>query len=58
MFIAGNDKNSAQIIFKNGQDFKFEIRNTNVIERLCLGAQQELSILLADAESEVLTFEI
>jgi hypothetical protein len=58
MFEAGNDKNSCSITFKNGQDFKFEIKNINVIEKLCKGAQDELSVLLTEAESEVLTFQI
>lgn len=58
MFEVGNDKNSSSITFKNGQDFKFEIKNINVIEKLCKGAQEELLILLTEAESEVLTFQI
>lgn len=58
MFHAGNDKTSAKIIFKNSQGFEFTIQNSNVIERLTKSAQEELTILLTEAENEVLTFEI
>jgi len=58
MFHAGNDKTSAKIIFKNAQNFEFEIQNSNVIEKLTKAAQEELSILLEEARNEVLTFEI
>lgn len=58
LFIAGNDKTNAKITFTNGQDFKFDIRNSNVIEKLNKAAQEELSILLKEAENEVLTFQI
>lgn len=58
MFQAGNDKTNAKITFVNSQGFQFDIRNSNVIEKLQNAAFQELEILLADAESEVLTFEI
>jgi hypothetical protein len=58
MFEAGNDKTNASITFINSQDFEFEIRNSNVIQKLQEAATLELSILLADAENEVLTFEI
>jgi len=57
-FHAGNDKTSAKIIFQNAQGFKFEVQNSNVIERLTKAAQEELSILLNEANNEVLTFEI
>lgn len=58
MFDAGNDKTNAKITFKNAQGFEFEIRNSNVIERLNKEAQSELKILLDEAENEVLTFQI
>lgn len=57
-FEAGNDKTNALIIFQNQQGFKFEVQNSNVIKKLVEAAQNELSILLNEAESEVLTFEI
>ena len=57
-FHAGNDKTSAKIIFKNAQGFEFNIQNSNVIEKLTKAAQEELTILLTEAENEVLTFEI
>lgn len=58
MFVAGDDKTNAKITFENAQGFKFEVRNTNVIERLSREASQELSILLKESENEVLTFEM
>lgn len=57
-FHAGNDKTSAKIIFKNAQGFEFNIQNSNVIDKLTKSAQEELKILLNEAENEVLTFEI
>lgn len=57
-FHAGNDKTSAKIIFKNAQGFEFNIQNSNVIDKLTKAAQEELKILLNEAENEVLTFEI
>lgn len=57
-FHAGNDKTSAKIIFKNAQGFEFSIQNTNVIDKLTQAAKDELNVLLAEAENEVLTFEI
>ena len=57
-FHAGNDKTSAKIVFKNSQGFEFDIKNTNVIERLTKAAQEELDVLLKEAENEVLTFLI
>lgn len=57
-FQAGNDKTSAKISFKNAQGFNFEVQNTSVIERLTKTAQEELSILLNEAENEILTFII
>jgi hypothetical protein len=58
MFNAGNDKTNAKIIFKNAQGFEFEIRNSNVIEKLTQEAQKELNILLAEANTEILAFEM
>lgn len=58
MFTAGNDKTNAKIIFKNAQGFEFEIRNSNVIEKLTREAQAELNILLAEAKNEILNFEM
>lgn len=57
-FHAGNDKTNAKIIFKNAQGFEFVIQTTNVIDKLTKAAQEELQILLTEAENEVLTFEI
>lgn len=57
-FHAGNDKTNAKIVFKNAQGFEFEIRNSTVIQKLTTSAQEELTILLNEAENEVLTFEI
>ena len=57
-FEAGNDKLGAKVVFKNAQGFEFSVQNSNVIERLIEAGRNELSILLTEAESEVLTFEI
>lgn len=57
-FHAGNDKTSAKITFQNAQGFKFEVQNSNVVDRLTKSAQEELSILLSEAENEILTFII
>jgi hypothetical protein len=58
MFTAGNDKTNAKIVFKNNLGFEFIIQNTNVIEKLIEAGKMELSILLNEAENEILTFEI
>ncbi len=57
-FQAGNDKLGAKVIFKNAQGFEFSVQNSNVIEKLIEAGTKELSILLSEAENEVLTFEI
>ena len=57
-FEAGNDKLGAKVIFKNAQGFEFSVQNSNVIEKLIEAGRKELSILLSEAENEVLTFEI
>ena len=57
-FQAGNDKLSAKVVFKNSQGFEFTVQNSNVIGKLLEAGEKELSILLAEAENEVLTFEI
>lgn len=57
-FHAGNDKTGAKITFQNAQGFKHEVQNSNVIDRLTQAAKEELSILLAEAENEILTFII
>jgi len=57
-FEAGNDKLGAKVVFKNAQGFEFSVQNSNVIEKLIEAGRKELSILLAEAENEVLTFEI
>lgn len=57
-FKAGNDKMNAKIVFQNAQGFNFEVQNSNVIQKLVESAELELSILLNEAENEVLTFEI
>lgn len=56
-FIAGNDKNGTSIKFKNAQGFELVVSNSNIIDRLCKGAKEELTILLNEAENEILTFE-
>jgi hypothetical protein len=58
MFDAGNDRTNARISFKNAQGFEFDIRNSNVIEKLKNEAEKELNILLSEAENEVLTFQL
>jgi len=58
MFKAGNDKTGAKVVFKNLQGFEFSVTNSNVIEKLLEAGSRELSILLAEAENEVLTFQI
>ncbi|WP_278035904.1 hypothetical protein [Flavobacterium nitratireducens] len=58
LFIAGNDKMTARISLENQAGFKMEIRNSNVIEKVLKTMQDELNILLADSENEVLNFEI
>lgn len=58
MFDAGNDKTNAKISFKNAQGFEFDIRNSTVIEKLKTEAEKELNILLAEAENEILTFQL
>jgi alanyl-tRNA synthetase len=57
-FHAGNDKTGAKITFQNAQGFRHEVQNSNVIDRLTQAAKEELSILLAEAENEILTFII
>lgn len=57
-FEAGNDKLGAKVVFKNSQGFDFSVNNSNVIEKLIEAGRKELTILLAEAENEVLTFEI
>jgi hypothetical protein len=57
-FEAGNDKLSAKVVFKNAQGFEFVVNNSNVIEKLIEAGKKELSILLNEAENEVLTFDI
>lgn len=57
-FQAGNDKLSAKVVFKNAQGFEFTVQNSNVIGKLIEAGEKELSILLNEAENEVLTFEI
>lgn len=57
-FQAGNDKLTAKVVFRNAQGFEFTVQNSNVIGKLLEAGEKELSILLAEAENEVLTFEI
>jgi hypothetical protein len=58
MFEAGNDKLKAKIIFENQAGFKFEIQNSNVIEKLKDCAKDELSILLNEVDNEIMTFQM
>jgi hypothetical protein len=58
MFDAGNDKINAKIILKNQAGFEFEVSNSNVIKKVRDAMETELNILLAEAENEVLNFEI
>lgn len=55
---AGNDKMNAKITFQNAQGFKMDVQNSNVIQKLVEAAENELNVLLLEAENEVLTFEI
>lgn len=58
MFDAGNDKINAKIILKNSSGFEFSVSNSNVIKKVRDAMETELNVLLAEAENEVLTFEI
>jgi hypothetical protein len=58
MFDAGNDQTNAKIILKNSGGFEFSVSNSNVIKKVRDTMEAELNILLADAENEILTFEI
>jgi hypothetical protein len=58
MFDAGNDRTNAKIILKNSSDFEFSVSNSNVIKKVRDAMEQELNILLSEAENEVLNFEI
>lgn len=58
LFIAGNDKMTAKISLENQAGFKMDIRNSNVIEKVLKTMQDELNLLLIEAEKEVLNFEI
>ena len=58
MFEAGNDKMNARICLENEAGFKFEVRNSNVIQKVLSVMKEELNILMLEAENEVLTFEI
>lgn len=58
LFKAGNDKTKTKITFTNDTGFHFEIQNTNVIEKLTNCATDELNNLLADAEKEVINFQL
>lgn len=58
MFDAGNDKTNAKIVLKNSSGFEFSVTNSNVIKKVRDAMEAELNILLNEAESEILTFEI
>lgn len=58
MFDAGNDKTNAKIVLKNSAGFEFDVRNSNVIDKVTKTMREELNILLTEAENEVLNFEI
>jgi len=58
MFDAGNDQTNAKIILKNSSGFEFSVSNSNVIKKVRQAMEAELNILLTEAESEILTFEI
>lgn len=58
MFDAGNDKTNAKIALKNSSGFEFSVSNSNVIKKVRDAMEQELNILLSEAENEVLNFEI
>ena len=58
MFDEGNDKTNAKIVLKNSAGFEFEVSNSNVIKKVRDVMETELNILLAEAENEVLNFEI
>jgi hypothetical protein len=58
MFDAGNDKTNAKIVLKNSSGFEFSVTNSNVIKKVRDAMESELNILLNEAESEILNFEI
>ncbi len=58
MFDAGNDKTNAKVNLENAQGFKFTVQNSNVIDKVTATMRAELNVLLIEAESEILTFEI
>jgi len=58
MFKAGNDKTDAKISLKNSSGFSFEVRNSNVIDKVLATMEAELNILLNESENEVLNFVI
>lgn len=58
MFDAGNDKTNAKIVLKNSSGFEFSVSNSNVIKKVRDAMETELNILLAEAENEILIFEI
>jgi hypothetical protein len=58
IFERGNDKTNAEIIFKNQAGFEFKVKNSNVIKTLIEAGRRELNVLLAEAENEILTFDI
>lgn len=58
MFDAGNDKINAKIILQNQAGFNFEVSNSTVIKKVRDAMEAELTILLTEAENEVLNFEI
>lgn len=58
LFIAGNDKTNAKIVLKNASGFEFDVRNSNVIDKVLATMEAELNILLSESETEVLNFEI
>jgi hypothetical protein len=58
LFVAGNDKTNAKVSLENQAGFKMEIRNSNVINKVLNTMQDELNILLLEADNEVLTFQI
>lgn len=58
LFEAGNDQTNAKIVLINSAGFQFEVRNSNVIEKVQNSMQEELDKLLHIAQERVLKFTL
>ncbi|MFB9055074.1 hypothetical protein ACFFVB_18480 [Formosa undariae] len=57
-FIVSSDGTKEKIVLENAQGFKFEVSNSNVIEKVLDVVKSELQNITNEAEKEVLTFQI